>query len=985
MESIQLIEMRRLFTSFALVGVHLAILGDVPGAEAALRLENPRIAVEIDPQSGAVHSIRDKEQDVVYWQSGIGFEVVTTEGAFRSVKATAANTREGQVDLKFIGNGLDVTLHYRLGATDHFIEKWLTVNASDGRPYFLKSVVLEDMTTDAFSEIHFHDDNTIWHCPINLFMRADKGGCFAGIAYPYWDLKQNGKEGFRLGYEPNYQVAAGETNTSEKYFIGVYRKEGIHRVSQGPYPGRGRYPLISKFGGLSQHFKGGMPNPVKEVPVEVLDWGEVWAMKEFMRHVLPNDLTLPEEGYWVWQNGWWAGLWDVQPSILDYLKEAGIHDVMTAHTWYGRGVHPLSPPYIDKMRISPMGFPKDTGVAGMPGPGAITKGLDHADQSKAKVLLDNFNKDEFTPEFVLPKAMEKFHEYGKKIGVHVNSFSIASVYFQEHPEWAAIDENGKVCEYLFKRKASCFACDEYADFMFALTDHVFKEYQPRWWGWDGRWLSFWEVGQYRPGPKGSGPDPCFAKNHGHLPGDNRYKEWKNIMGFLAKLKKKYPTVCLESYYGMHRGGPWALRHLDSAYHYYETHGADMNRLQSWHQQNDRFRPVYKNSLDLFGKNPKSFRFNVIAGLSIAYYCMIGEAYPQFATKENRDFFKKWRAWASVNIDYLAVKRDLFDSPGHSPLDGSAHILGDRGYVFVFRGGFDAGLNQDTSLRASIPMNRWLQLEENPDALYQVKEIYPRQGVDLGIYRYGDEFLYDMPQDPAVIISIEPAAQGSKPRRPDLQTQSNCAVVPAFSAHAYPKPREPTAWHWPFDELIDKGAATPGVSINKVQARLSGQQLCDGVVGKALEFKAESKGLALGDLGLQAPATVSFWLKTDHPQADGRLLSQLEGPTTQSGALRLAGGSLQVWNTQAWSVVVDGLSDNGDWQHIALVFKEDGTVSGYLNGWKSNTVHSAFDFDGVQAGIGAPFLGNWGSPFVGALDDFRIVNRALGEQAINAQF
>ena len=44
---------------------------------------------------------------------------------------------------------------------------------------------------------------------------------------------------------------------------------------------------------------------------------------EFMRHVLPNDLTLPEPGYWVWQNGWWAGLWDVKPSILDYLKEAG--------------------------------------------------------------------------------------------------------------------------------------------------------------------------------------------------------------------------------------------------------------------------------------------------------------------------------------------------------------------------------------------------------------------------------------------------------------------------------------------------------------------------------------------------------------------------------------------------------------------------------------------------------------------------------------
>jgi hypothetical protein len=431
------------------------------------------------------------------------------------------------------------------------------------------------------------------------------------------------------------------------------------------------------------------------------------------------------------------------------------------------------------MRTKPMRFPKDTGTAGMPGPGTITKGLDHADQSKAKVLLDDFQKDPYTPEFVMPTAMKKFHQYGKKIGVHVNSFSIASVYFQNHPEWAAINENGKVCEYLFKRKASCFGSDEYAEHMFQLTDHVFKKYQPRWWGWDGRWLSFWEVGAYRPGPKGTGPDPCYAKNHGHLPGDNRYKEWKNIMGFLKKIRTRYPKVCLESYYGMHRGGPWALRHLDSAYHYYETHGADMNRLQSWHQQNDRFRPVYKNSLDLFGKNPESFRFNVIAGLSIANYCMIGEAYPQLAAKKNREFFKKWRAWASKNLDYLTVKRDIFDSPGHSPLDGSAHIIKGRGFIFLFRGGFDAGRNQNTPLRASIPINRWLQLEENPDAIYQLKEIYPHEGKVIAHVRYGETLLYDMPNDPAVILSLEPAPAGSKPRQPALKNEPNPLVVPAF--------------------------------------------------------------------------------------------------------------------------------------------------------------------------------------------------------------
>ena len=74
--------------------------------------------------------------------------------------------------------------------------------------------------------------------------------------------------------------------------------------------------------GLSQHFKGkGIPLVIEDVPLETLDWGEVWAMQEFMRHVLPNDLSLPEDGYWVWQNGWWARLYDVKPGTPYQLRE----------------------------------------------------------------------------------------------------------------------------------------------------------------------------------------------------------------------------------------------------------------------------------------------------------------------------------------------------------------------------------------------------------------------------------------------------------------------------------------------------------------------------------------------------------------------------------------------------------------------------------------------------------------------------------------
>jgi hypothetical protein len=738
--------------------------------DQTLNLENHFVAVEIDRESGAVRSIRDTELNTTYAFAGTGFEVTTATGTVRSAKALSAEVRGGEAVLRFAGGGLEVNVHYTLGVEDRFVEKWLETKAADGKPYFLKTVLLEDAATTVFQEIHFHDDQTIWHCPINLFLRAEKGGCFAGLEYPYWELTQMGTEGFRLGYQPNYQVAAGEVNVSEKYFLGVYRKEGIQRHSQGPYPGRGRSPLLSwGHTGLGQHFKNGrIPAEVTDVPPEALDWGEVWSMQAFMRRIQPDDLQLPEDGYWIWQNGWWAGLFDPKPEILDTLKASGIHDIMTAHTWYGRGNHPNLEAYLYKMRIDPLGFPQDAAVAGLAGNNPAAGW--HAPQ---EVKLDAFKPGEFTADFKAPPAMQKFIDCGKQIGVHVNSFAVPGLLFESKPEWRSLDEKGNPSLYLFGRGVSCPASDDYMKHALALHEAVFNQYQPRWWGWDGRWLSYWEVPQFRPGPLGCGSDPCHAKNHGHLPGDNLYKEWKNIQAFLKAIREKHPRLCLEAYYGLKRGESWALRYLNSADNYYETNGADMNRFQAWHNQNDRFRPVYKNYCAIFGEAPAQFQYNVISALGMSSYCQIGPGYKGLAHAENREFLKKWRDWASENYAYLKVKRDLFDCPGEAAIDGSAHMIKDRGFVFLFAVGKQRA-------RASIPLNRWLGLDETPAALYRVKEIYPREGADLGVYRYGDELLHDMPQGAAVILAMEPAASGSMPRRPELGAQKDTpTVIPAF--------------------------------------------------------------------------------------------------------------------------------------------------------------------------------------------------------------
>ncbi|MHC4913238.1 MAG: LamG domain-containing protein, partial [Planctomycetota bacterium] len=101
---------------------------------------------------------------------------------------------------------------------------------------------------------------------------------------------------------------------------------------------------------------------------------------------------------------------------------------------------------------------------------------------------------------------------------------------------------------------------------------------------------------------------------------------------------------------------------------------------------------------------------------------------------------------------------------------------------LFRGGFDKKVNQETAVRASIPVNRWIRLEENPDAVYQIKEIYPREGKVLATVRYGQEFLYDMPRDYAVILALEPAPSGSKTFQSIAgDQQKQVQIIPAFSS------------------------------------------------------------------------------------------------------------------------------------------------------------------------------------------------------------
>ena len=236
---------------------------------------------------------------------------------------------------------------------------------------------------------------------------------------------------------------------------------------------------------------------------------------------------------------------------------------------------------------------------------------------------------------------------------------------------------------------------------------------------------------------------------------------------LTELRKRHPRICLEAYYGIKRAEPWA-KAFNATENYYESNGSDLDRFQQWHNQNDRFIPPSRNYAAVFGRNSEDFQYSFLSCISGSAYCQVGAGLHQLNKPENREFFKQWRQWASENHKYLLIKRDLFRCPGYDRLDGSATSSATAAFSFCFPPARSPTRTHPATmmgsrpvcrpiracLRASIKINHWLGLDADAGREFVISEVYPRQRT-LGIYRYGDELLYDVQKDSATILALTP--------------------------------------------------------------------------------------------------------------------------------------------------------------------------------------------------------------------------------------
>lgn len=732
---------RQFFGQMAKVGGSLGVLGMIGGplfpslgckSTKEIELSNDSLSVTIDPIQGSITNLHNKLTGEHQQVDSVEFGIVTDQGTISSdrMHVTSVKQRGSHLEVSLRDGGYEAKLHYELG--EAWVEKWLTFTSK--KALILKRIVMGKRRYQSpFREVHAHSDNTLFNVPINWFLRNEKGGWFTGVEFPFTSGEQT-RNGLALAYggwrtrydapssslasfsdivgnhplpsemaEMNVKLQAAENFITEKEFLGVYRNTGLYREKE----------------------LTGIPRILTTTP-ERLDWGEVWAMQAFMRHVL-RPLPATHEGFELYMNGWWAGL----PGEAISQKDIPIYKrAIDQSKQLGAGMFGYSPFWLGMVQFI----------------------------QRSAQFVRTVGKDS---QLRLSAEAQTVMNYVKdsKMGLMGSSEGL-SHFREDRPDWKLVDKNGS------KPGQLCWANTSGADWFFNLHNNTLARYKVlKFWIWDGGWL---------PGdPQVSMAWDCSAKNHSHAPGNIGYPAYQNVMSIFQRLREQYSNVGLGVCWAVKCGGPWALRHLDVHENFYENQGPDDLRFQMWYNQNSSFLPCEKNMSQVwfeftpskmklseklrdywkiwFTPGTRDYRYGLMSALSAGVDLGFMVQLPKFQSEVEKQtylaFLMKWKNWASENLAYLKVKRDIFGQPLRKDgIDGNAHILNDRGFIFVFN-------PTETRHIGRVPLDDRIQLRSGK--AFGAKLIYPESGEGLGSYQYGQQLLIDMPPGTCKLVEVAP--------------------------------------------------------------------------------------------------------------------------------------------------------------------------------------------------------------------------------------
>ncbi len=99
------------------------------------------------------------------------------------------------------------------------------------------------------------------------------------------------------------------------------------------------------------------------------------------------------------------------------------------------------------------------------------------------------------------------------------------------------------------------------------------------------------------------------------------------------------------------------------------------------------------------------------------------------------------------MNFLKDRVDLFGQPCRkNGIDGTAHIIGDRGFLFIFN-------PTSEPQQGSIPLTKLIGLTAG--TTFELSDISSGKSVPIGVYKMGDDFVFPIAAKSAMAIELQP--------------------------------------------------------------------------------------------------------------------------------------------------------------------------------------------------------------------------------------
>jgi hypothetical protein len=683
----------------AIVAPDLAA-GSKRGEHIGETLENDTIRLVFDHHTGLLTGIQNKlaEESLQVYGDDFGFfaEEFTLSPQNMRLVSLRKTSREA-VEATFRAEKIQVVANYMLGQNHHFVEKRLAITSPSA--FRLKSVVVSNLS---FSGTGVKWAKYPYLRNVTYFGRCGKGGIFLGLELPFDDSSLQGEGTVRLGYQSSLKVKAQERLESEPLYLGVYKR------------------------GTEEKEEADLPLP---------------SESEAMVAMTSAIMGPPRHGLVPMACGWWCEFehktYQTEAQVeadmrsMDFLAECGVDLVSDSHPWSGE---------IDKMNALGQGDHYE------PGP-LVKKLLEYSQKKKVKVV--------FWP------TMNNTDPWWKEKG---NAFR------SDRPDWLMYPEgqtvSGKFVTGIVVKafvKGNCIANEPFCNWLLRLQLEAMRTGYFSAWVMDGDFFG------------GGGiviPVNCPSGQHDHLPGDSNYACERALNRMMAKIRESYPDTFIGPMCRPAQDlGIWSNRHADGIFTLDEfglpvplpgmgkqpinvTMG---DKLRRWSRVrvHHHFFPHYMDQPLVFAA-PKSRRgpdwpsekidYVMLSALSSSpnqlYYLPTKAGIPS----RDKTEIRKWLDWGRKNIRYLQVRKDLPQWPEAGKVDGSAHIIGDRGLMFLF--------NPNP---ATLPGKFRLDGESiglTGGARFMVEMAYPDSQARQQA-TFGGEVTWEVPAQSCVVLSVTP--------------------------------------------------------------------------------------------------------------------------------------------------------------------------------------------------------------------------------------